>query len=63
MSQPTGLYGWIRSNDGRSTALFIAFLAAIQIAAATVLFLPLGMFDPDHAPIFALGGGSLSASA
>lgn len=50
MSQPTGLYGWIQSNDGRSTTLFALFLFAVQIVAAVALFLPLALLDPDHAP-------------
>lgn len=56
MSQPTGLYGWIRSNDGRSIGLFVAFVGAIQVAAAMVLFLPLALQDRGHAPFFDWGG-------
>jgi Zn-dependent protease with chaperone function len=50
VSEPTGLYGWIRSNDGRSTTLFVGFLLAIQPIAALALFLPLALVDPEHAP-------------
>jgi hypothetical protein len=48
--QPTGLYGWIRSNDGRSVGLFLAFLMAVQLLAIPSLFLPLMLLDPAHAP-------------
>ena len=59
MSQPIGLYGWIRSNDGRSTGLFVGFLAAVQVIAAMALFLPLVLFDAQHAPFFDWGGYAL----
>jgi Zn-dependent protease with chaperone function len=48
--QPTGLYGWIRSNDGRSVGLFLAFLMAVQLLAIPSLFFPLMLIDPAHAP-------------
>ncbi len=48
---PTGLYGWIRSNDARSSALFGMFLIAVQLIAAVVLFIPLILLDPAHAPL------------
>lgn len=51
-AQPIGLYGWIRSNDGRSTGLFLAFLLAIQLLAPLVLVVPLMLADIDHAPFF-----------
>lgn len=54
-----GLYGWIRSNDGRSTGLFLGFLAAVQVIAAMVLFLPLVLFDAQHAPFFDWSGYAL----
>jgi Zn-dependent protease with chaperone function len=54
--KPTGLYGWIQSNDGRSLGLFFAFLLAMQVISAVNLFLPLAVFDPGHAPFFAWGG-------
>lgn len=53
---PTGLYGWIQSNDGRSTALFAGFLIAVQAIAAMVLFLPLAVIDAGHAPFLGWGG-------
>ncbi len=53
---PTGLYGWIQSNDGRSLGLFVGFLLALQIIVGLNLFLPLAVFDPGHAPIFSWGG-------
>jgi Zn-dependent protease with chaperone function len=56
MSQPTGLYGWIQSNDGRSTGLFLGFLLAVQAIAAMVLFLPLAIVDAEHAPFLGWGG-------
>lgn len=59
MSGTTGLYGWIQSNDGRSTGLFVAFVAAVQVIAAMVLFMPLAIFDPAHAPFFGWGGYAL----
>lgn len=52
MTAPTGLYGWIQSNDGRSTGLFLGFLATIQVIAPLALLLPLLLIDPDHAPFF-----------
>lgn len=51
-AQPTGLYGWIQSNDGRSTGLFVGFLAAIQCIAPLALVAPLLVLDVDHAPFF-----------
>lgn len=56
MSQPTGLYGWIQSNDGRSLGLFLGFLIAVQAIAAMVLFLPLTVIDANHAPFLGWGG-------
>lgn len=53
---PTGLYGWIKSNDGRSTTLFLGFLIAVQAIVAMVLFLPLTLFDSTHAPFLGWGG-------
>lgn len=54
--QPTGLYGWIRSNDGRSLGLFLAFLMAVQLLAIPTLFVPLLLIDPAHAPFLGWGG-------
>lgn len=51
-----GLFGWVRTNDRRSIALFGGFVAALNVAAMLALYLPLAAFDPDHAPIFAWGG-------
>lgn len=51
-SAPTGLHAWVRSNDGRSTGLFVAFLLAIQVVAPLVLVVPLTLADIDHAPFF-----------
>lgn len=56
MAEPTGLYGWIRSNDGRSTGLFLAFLLAIQVIAPLALVGPLLFIDSDHAPFIGWGG-------
>jgi Zn-dependent protease with chaperone function len=53
---PTGLYGWIQSNDGRSITLFLSFLVAVQAIVAMVLFLPLTVFDAEHAPFFGWSG-------
>lgn len=56
MSQPTGLYGWIQSNDGKSATFFVGFIVAIQVIAALALFLPLSLIDPGHAPFFGWPG-------
>lgn len=56
MTQPTGLYGWIQSNDGRSTGLFVGFLLATQLVAPLALLLPLAFVDTAHAPFFSWGG-------
>jgi Zn-dependent protease with chaperone function len=53
---PTGLYGWIRSNDARSLKLFAGFALAVQLLAAGILLLPLALFDPAHSPLFGLDG-------
>lgn len=55
-SAPTGLHAWVRSNDGRSTGLFVAFLFAIQVIAPLVLVVPLTLADIDHAPFFGWSG-------
>lgn len=54
--QPTGLYGWIRSNDGRSLGLFLAFLLAVQLIAIPTLFFPLLLIDTGHAPFLGWSG-------
>ena len=56
MAAPTGLHGWIQSNDGRSTGLFLGFLFAIQLIAPLALLLPLVFLDVHHAPFFGWGG-------
>jgi Zn-dependent protease with chaperone function len=53
---PTGLYGWIQSNDGRSITLFLGFLLAVQAIAAMVLVLPLTVLDAEHAPFMGWAG-------
>lgn len=53
---PTGLYGWIKSNDGRSLGLFLGFLMAVQVLAIPTLFFPLTLLDVAHAPFLAWGG-------
>ena len=55
-SAPTGLYGWIRSNDGRSLGLFLAFLLAVQVIAVPVMFFPLVFVDQFHAPFLNTSG-------
>lgn len=55
-SQPTGLYGWIKSNEGRSLGLFLAFLLAVQLLAIPTLFFPLAFMDVTHAPFLDWGG-------
>ena len=56
MTPPTGLYGWIKSNDGRSTGLFVLFLLAIQVVAPLALIVPLIVLDPAHAPFTSWSG-------
>lgn len=51
-----GLYGWVRTNDRRSIVLFAGFLAALNVTAVLVLYLPLLAFDPEHAPLLAWDG-------
>ena len=51
-----GLYGHVRSNDVRSLALFAGFVAAFQLLAMLALFVPLAMYDPDHAPLYGWTG-------
>jgi hypothetical protein len=47
-----GLYGHVRSNDARSLALFVGFVAAFHLLAMLGLLVPLAMLDPDHAPLY-----------
>lgn len=49
---PTGLYGWIKSNDARTLQLFAGFALAIQLMSAAVLCLPLMFVDEAHSPLF-----------
>ena len=56
MAKPIGLYGWTRSNDGRSTGLFLGFLFIIQLLAALALTLPLIVLDGEHAPFLGWSG-------
>ncbi len=51
-----GLYGHVRSNDARSIALFAGFVAAFHLLAMLALFVPLAMYDPDHAPLYGWTG-------
>src|SRR4051794_1637605 len=51
-----GLYGYVRSNDARSLALFAGFVAAFHLLAMLALVVPLAMFDPDHAPLYGWTG-------
>jgi len=51
-----GLYGHVRSNDVRSLALFAGFVAAFHVLAMLALFVPLTMYDPDHAPLYGWTG-------
>lgn len=53
---PTGLYGWIRSNDARSLKLFGGFALAVQLMAAGLLLIPLALLDPAHSPMFGPAG-------
>ena len=56
MFRVNGLFGWVRANDRRSVMLFGGFIAALQVAAAIVLYLPLAGFDEAHAPFLNWGG-------
>jgi Zn-dependent protease with chaperone function len=51
-----GLYGYVRSNDARSLALFAGFVAAFQLLAMLALVVPLAMYDPDHGPLYGWTG-------
>ena len=50
MAAPTGLYSWIKSNNGRSTGLFLGFILTVQVLAPLALSVPLIVVDVDHAP-------------
>jgi Zn-dependent protease with chaperone function len=55
-AQPTGLYGWIESNNGRSLQFFAGFAIAVQLMAAILLIVPLALLDEAHSPVFGPGG-------
>lgn len=56
LGRPTGLFGWVRSNNSRSITYFLAFAIAAQILAATLLFVPLALLDEAHSPLFGTVG-------
>ena len=56
MPVSTGLYGWIRSNNGRSAGLFVGFALIVQCLATLALAAPLLLLDADHAPFVGWGG-------
>jgi Zn-dependent protease with chaperone function len=51
-----GFYGHVQRNDWLSVAMFAGFLLALQLIAAVVLFLPLLIFDVEHAPLYNFAG-------
>ena len=51
-----GFYGHVRHNDLLSVVMFAGFLLALQLLAAVVLFLPLLIYDIDHALFFNSAG-------
>jgi Zn-dependent protease with chaperone function len=51
-----GLYGYVRSNDARSIALFAGFVAAFHLLAMLALVVPLAMYDPEHGPLYGWSG-------
>ncbi len=53
MAAATGLYQHIQDNRRRSLLLFLLFAVAFQLLAAILLCIPLLLFDPAHAPLFA----------
>ena len=53
---PTGLYGWVRSNDSKSLQFFAGFALAVQLLAAVLLLMPLAFLDEAHSPWFGFGG-------
>ncbi len=50
--RPTGLFGWVRSNNARSTAYFLGFAVAAQVIIGTILAVPLALFDEAHSPLY-----------
>jgi Zn-dependent protease with chaperone function len=54
--QVNGLYGHVRSNDARSLALFVGFVAAFHLLAMLGLIVPLAAYDPEHAPLYGWTG-------
>lgn len=59
MLRVNGLFSWVSYNDRRSAYLFAGFLLAFQLSAMVSLFIPLAMFDPDHAPVYGWLGYAL----
>ena len=51
MAAPTGLYGHVQANRGRSLRLFAMFMIAFQFLGVVTLWIPLVMFDPAHEPV------------
>ena len=51
-----GFYGHVQRNDWLSVAMFAGFLLALQLIAAVVLFVPLLIFDVEHAPFYNFAG-------
>ena len=43
-----GLYGHVRSNDVRSLALFVSFVAAFHLLAMLALLVPLASIEATH---------------
>jgi Zn-dependent protease with chaperone function len=56
MLRVNGFYGHVKSNDFRSLVMFSGFILAFQLAAATVMVVPLLFFDGGHVPLWNLGG-------
>jgi len=50
--RPSGLFGWVQSNNSRSVSYFLAFAIAAQVLAATVLFVPLALFNEAYSPLY-----------
>lgn len=50
--RPSGLFGWVQSNNTRSVGYFLAFAIAAQVLAATVLFVPLALFNEAYSPLY-----------
>jgi Zn-dependent protease with chaperone function len=50
--RPSGLFGWVQSNNSRSVSYFLAFAIAAQVLGATVLFAPLALFHEAYSPLY-----------